>query len=75
MDKRCKFCTHENLQDIDQALMAGAPFRELAAPSGKTPPILSRSILMTPFRITSPRYPLLCGYSATYKRSLSASTR
>ena len=42
MDKRCKICTHENLFDIDQALMAGAPFRELAAQYGVSISSLSR---------------------------------
>jgi hypothetical protein len=42
MDKRCKICTHENLPDIDQALMDGAPFRDLAAQYGVSISSLSR---------------------------------
>ncbi len=42
MDKRCKICTHANLIDIDQALMDGASFRELAAQYGVSISSLSR---------------------------------
>lgn len=42
MDKRCTICTHENLIEIDNALLAGASLRTLAAQYGLSVSSISR---------------------------------
>jgi len=51
--------------------------RFLCTPSGHPEKIThpSKSFFAAAFRIASPTYPLLCGYSASYKRCLCASMR
>ena len=42
MNKRCSVCTHPSRAEIDRALLAGLPYRPLAARYGLSPSALSR---------------------------------
>ncbi|MHB8066630.1 MAG: hypothetical protein ACYDIC_01880 [Desulfobaccales bacterium] len=44
MNKRCSICNHPSRAEIDRGLLAGVPYRPLAAQHGLSPSSLSRHL-------------------------------